>query len=217
MTDADAIRASYAHAAAFEAVFDRHFDAIHRYLSRRVGVDLADELAAEAFAVAFRKRRRYDASRADARPRLYGIATNLVSRHRRTEERELRAYARTGLAPAAGDHRDDELFTLVGDVLRSAPLPSDLRAALYRVAARIPGIHLIGEVRDTAGRGGVGVAFDDPARRRILIFDPQTAELLGEQSVLLEPGDYLDAAPGTVVGEAAYLEAGVVDSTRERP
>ena len=104
MTDADAIRASCADPAAFEAVFDRHFDAIHRYLSRRVGTDLADELAAEAFAVAFRKRRRYDASRADARPWLYGIATNLVSRHRRTEERELRAYARTGRDPAVGDH-----------------------------------------------------------------------------------------------------------------
>jgi RNA polymerase sigma-70 factor (ECF subfamily) len=104
MTDADAIHASRARAAAFEVIFDRHFGAIHAYVSRRAGPDLADELAAEAFAIAFRKRSRYDASRPDARPWLYGIAANLLARRRRTEERELRAYARTGLDPAAPDH-----------------------------------------------------------------------------------------------------------------
>jgi hypothetical protein len=36
----------------------------------------------------------YDSSRADARPWLYGIATNLLREHRRTEDRRLRAYAR---------------------------------------------------------------------------------------------------------------------------
>ena len=103
MTDADAILASHTRADAFEAVFARHFDAIHRYMARRVGADLADELAAEVFAVAFRKRGRYDASRADARPWLYGIGANLLSRHRRSEERRLRAYARTGHDLAAPD------------------------------------------------------------------------------------------------------------------
>jgi hypothetical protein len=77
----------------FELVFERHFDSIHRYLARRVGRDLADDLAAETFAVAFKSRRRYDAARADARPWLYGIASNLLRHHRRREERQLRAYA----------------------------------------------------------------------------------------------------------------------------
>jgi RNA polymerase sigma-70 factor (ECF subfamily) len=41
---------------AFELIFDRHFDAIYGYVHRRVGRDLADELAAETFTVAFERR-----------------------------------------------------------------------------------------------------------------------------------------------------------------
>jgi hypothetical protein len=61
-------------------VFDRHFDAIHRYLRRRVGKATADDLASETFAEAFEHRQRYDLRREDARPWLYGIAQNLLVR-----------------------------------------------------------------------------------------------------------------------------------------
>jgi RNA polymerase sigma-70 factor (ECF subfamily) len=97
--DSDAISASAATPADFAAIFDRHFDAIHAYLQRRIGRDLADELAAETFLIAFDKRARYDASRPDARPWLFGIATNLLHRHRRHELRQLRAYARSAADP----------------------------------------------------------------------------------------------------------------------
>jgi RNA polymerase sigma-70 factor (ECF subfamily) len=100
-TDAAAIAASLDSPAAFAVVFERHHPAVHRYLARRIGSDLADELAAETFAVAFAKRGRYDASVADVRPWLFGIATKLAHRHWRREERELRAYARTGVDAAA--------------------------------------------------------------------------------------------------------------------
>ncbi len=95
----DAISASVVTPADFAAIFDRHFDAIHAYLQRRVGRDLADELAAETFLVAFDARVRYDASRPDARPWLFGIATNLLYRHHRHELRQLRAYARSATDP----------------------------------------------------------------------------------------------------------------------
>lgn len=85
--------------AKFAAIFDRHFDAVHAYLQRRIGRDLADELSAEAFLIAFDGRARYDLSRPDARPWLFGIATNLLHRHRRDELRELRAYARSAADP----------------------------------------------------------------------------------------------------------------------
>ena len=106
-SDAAAIAASLRDAEAFTEIFERHFHAIHRYLARRIGSDMADELAAEAFAVAFGKRDRYDQSFPDARPWLFGIATRLAQRHRRREQRELRAYARTGRDPALppGDER----------------------------------------------------------------------------------------------------------------
>jgi RNA polymerase sigma factor (sigma-70 family) len=105
-SDSAAIAASVAAPSAFGPVFERHHAVIHRYLARRLGVDLADELAAEVFAVAFAKRDHYDASFPDARPWLFGIATRLARRHARREVRELRAYARTGIDPAAPSHED---------------------------------------------------------------------------------------------------------------
>jgi len=99
-SDATAIARSLESPAAFADVFERHHPAIHRHLARRLGRDLADELAAETFAVAFAKRGRYDPAFPDARPWLYGIATRLAHRHWRREERELRAYARTGVDAA---------------------------------------------------------------------------------------------------------------------
>ncbi len=97
--DSDAISASAATPADFGAIFDRHFDAVHAYLQRRIGPDLADELAAETFLIAFDSRARYDASRPDARPWLFGIATNLLHRHHRDELRQLRAYAKSAADP----------------------------------------------------------------------------------------------------------------------
>jgi RNA polymerase sigma-70 factor (ECF subfamily) len=81
---------------AFEVLFDRHFGAVHRYLHRRAGRDLADELAAETFALAFERRATCRASDS-VLPWLYGIATNLLRRRRRVERRQLDAYARSGV------------------------------------------------------------------------------------------------------------------------
>jgi RNA polymerase sigma-70 factor (ECF subfamily) len=80
----------------FALLFDRHAPAIHSYVARRLGPDAADDLTAEVFLIAFQRRRAYDSAYADARPWLYGIATNLVGRRRRDEVRLLRAIARSG-------------------------------------------------------------------------------------------------------------------------
>lgn len=92
--DGDVIVSSFERPECFEAVFDRHATTIYRYLRRRVGEALAEELTAETFARAFRGRRRFDCRGESALPWLYGIAANLLRMHRRTEERRLRAYAR---------------------------------------------------------------------------------------------------------------------------
>jgi RNA polymerase sigma factor (sigma-70 family) len=97
--DSDAISASTGAPAGFATIFDRHFDAVHGYLQRRVGPDLADELAAQTFLVAFDGRGGYDPDQPDARPWLFGIATNLLRRHHRDEVRQFRAYARSALDP----------------------------------------------------------------------------------------------------------------------
>ncbi|MGW4796500.1 hypothetical protein ACWEPC_29175 [Nonomuraea sp. NPDC004297] len=61
-------------------LFDAHFAEIHRYIARRLSADVADDLAADVFVVAVGGG--YDPSVGAARRRLYGIATNLVARHR---------------------------------------------------------------------------------------------------------------------------------------
>ncbi len=129
-TDAAAIRRSLAEPEAFTVVFDRHFEVVHGYVQRRVGRDLADEVAAETFTRAFDRRRRYDLGHADARPWLLGIAANVLRRHWRTERRRIAAYDRAAdngsavahapsgiaaeLASALGDlsHRDREALLL---------------------------------------------------------------------------------------------------------
>lgn len=99
ITDSAAVTDSLQNPASFAVVFDHHFEEIHAYLQRRVGRELADELAAQTFLVGFDKRARYDPDQPDARPWLFGIATNLLRRHLRQESRRLRAYARTGVDP----------------------------------------------------------------------------------------------------------------------
>jgi RNA polymerase sigma factor (sigma-70 family) len=94
VSDAELIKLSLVDPRSFEVLFDRHFRAIFRFLQGRVGLQLAEDLASETFVVAFRRRRSYDLSREDARPWLYGIATNLLREYRRAEDRRLRAYAR---------------------------------------------------------------------------------------------------------------------------
>ncbi|MFI6812230.1 RNA polymerase sigma factor [Nonomuraea sp. NPDC050328] len=95
--DARLIEQSLAEPERFAGLFDRYAEEIHRYAARRLGpenVSAADDVTAETFLAAFRKRGRYDLARPDARPWLYGIAANLIGKHRRTELRRLRALAR---------------------------------------------------------------------------------------------------------------------------
>ncbi|MFD0901566.1 RNA polymerase sigma factor [Actinomadura sediminis] len=99
LADADVIRLSLDDPERFAELFDRHHRRIHHYAARRLGVHAADDIVGETFLVAFRRRATYDLSQPLARPWLYGIATTLVARHRRAEERHYRALRRTGTDP----------------------------------------------------------------------------------------------------------------------
>jgi RNA polymerase sigma factor (sigma-70 family) len=98
--DAAIIERSAGDPEAFAILYDRHAAALHRYVARRLGEGVADDIVADTFLSAFRKRDRFDPSASsDARPWLYGIAANLIGKHTRSEVRMLRAYARTGADP----------------------------------------------------------------------------------------------------------------------
>jgi RNA polymerase sigma-70 factor (ECF subfamily) len=115
-TDADVIAGSRDDPREFAALYDRHAGILFRFLVRRVGRDTGDELLGETFRIAFERRGTFDLDRPNARPWLYGIATNLVGKHRRHEARRLAATARLALdGRAAGpadpfaDRVDDRL------------------------------------------------------------------------------------------------------------
>ncbi|MEV6237240.1 RNA polymerase sigma factor [Lentzea sp. NPDC051838] len=81
----------------FAELFDEHAQPLHRYLARRVGVDVADDLVSETFLTAMKGQRTYDPERGSVVGWLYGIATNLLRGHAKREVRLLRTAERYGV------------------------------------------------------------------------------------------------------------------------
>jgi RNA polymerase sigma-70 factor (ECF subfamily) len=127
--DAAVIRRSRDEPEYFAVLFRRYAPEVQRYVRRRIGADAADDVVAETFLVAFRQRDGYEPERHNARPWLYGIATNLIGRHRRTEIRQYRVLARTGRDPVT------EPFT---DLVDAAVSAEGLRGELAAALARLP-------------------------------------------------------------------------------
>jgi RNA polymerase sigma factor (sigma-70 family) len=96
------IAASLERPEVFGLLFERHARELHRFLSRRLG-GAADDLLGELFVTAFEHRGRYCAVLSDARPWLYGIASNLVRRHHRAELTHYRALSRIPLTVVTPD------------------------------------------------------------------------------------------------------------------
>ena len=114
----------------FAVLFDRHAPHIHRYLARRTGRQVAGDLVAETFLAAFAKRDRYDPGHADARPWLYGIATNLVNQHHRDEVRQYRIRQAATAEPEVPGHADRVAADVTAQAMRAL-----LDAALAALAA----------------------------------------------------------------------------------
>jgi RNA polymerase sigma factor (sigma-70 family) len=113
----------------FAAIFDRHADAILRYASARLGPEHAEDVTAETFLAAFRRRGHYDTSRPDARPWLYGIAVRQIGRHRRAEATRWRVLE---AVPA------DVLIDDFGDRSAERVTAEQLRPKLVSVLAKLP-------------------------------------------------------------------------------
>jgi RNA polymerase sigma factor (sigma-70 family) len=130
-SDARLIELSRREPERFAEVFDRYHAEIHGYVSRRLGPSLADDVASETFLIAFSRRQRYDVAQADARPWLYGIASNLIARHRRAEARHYRALARA----VVDDRFDGDTAGLAGR-LDAKTMRGRLAAALVEIRDR---------------------------------------------------------------------------------
>ncbi|MCX4481892.1 CU044_5270 family protein [Streptomyces cellulosae] len=110
---------------------------------------------------------------------------------------------------------DQEAFVTIGDLLRSGVTPPDTAASLYRAAALIPGVDIVPDVVDAAGRKGIAVARIHEGERTEWIFDESTARLLGERTVLVEDNAWGKA--GTVVTSVAITNSGIVDDAGQVP
>ena len=109
-------------------LFERHVDAIHRFVSRMRASDsdAIDDLVQVTFLRAFQSAVRFHGR--SARSWLYGIAVNVVREHARKEIRRKRAMSVVAEdLPRTTQVRDAHLLARLPDAI--AALPHELRAA----------------------------------------------------------------------------------------
>jgi len=127
----------------------------------------------------------------------------------------VRAYAKTKDPPLAS-MMFDQLTELASEPWASPAL----RAAAYRVLARIEGVQLAGKMRDPLGRRGVAllapVGYTDQIRTRLII-DPRRGDVLATETLLVHRVGWIDAAPGAVIGEVVYVRSGWANQPGRRP
>jgi hypothetical protein len=112
---------------------------------------------------------------------------------------------------ATGAIRDQALVTGIHDILIEPMVPARLQAGVFRLAATIPGIHIVGPTHDTLGRAAVTVGFVERLHhvRAEFLFDPVSYALLDYRvTALTSFGRYIPA--GTVLEETAFIRAGLV-------
>jgi hypothetical protein len=133
-----------------------------------------------------------------------------------------------------GNPPDVQAFRTVGDTVRESYVPPAAMAAIFKAAARIPGVKVIGTVVDLAGRKGIAVGQTYGGARDELIFDRATYRLLGERTIVdhdtsfQPPGgkaavkptvgpSLADGKDGTVLYSAAVLRVAVTDRAGQPP
>jgi hypothetical protein len=121
-------------------------------------------------------------------------------------ERLVRAYARTKDPPV-----ESAMFNELEELLTTPYSSRRVRAAAYRVLARMSGIALHGRLRDPAGRAATAIdvraGYSGAVRYRIFV-DPATGAVLASETLLARPNDEIAGKPGAVVGETVYLRSG---------
>ncbi|HEX8518621.1 MAG TPA: hypothetical protein VF667_03420, partial [Pseudonocardia sp.] len=69
------------------------------------------------------------------------------------------------------------------DFLKTGAAPPDLRAALYRALAKVPGLAVTDGAAEVDGRRGTALGITDPDGNRLeMIVDPRTGAFLGTRT-----------------------------------
>ena len=132
-SDAALLKASRHDPAAFRTFYDRWAHEIMTYCYRRTwDPEVATDLTAETFAIAFEKRGRFRERGRPAGAWLYGIASRELKRFRRRSLTELRAVRRLGVRLP---EMDDESIARIEELIDLAPLRRALGSALVEMSA----------------------------------------------------------------------------------
>lgn len=177
----------------FAAIFDRHYPEIHRFASRRLGPAHADDIAAEVFVRAFRGREGFDRSQDSARPWLYGIASNLIRMHSRSERRMLRAFAKTGVDPL------EDFAPAAAERASAVAQRQHLIAVVAALSARDRELLLLNAWGELSSREiGLAVGMPDATvRTRLARMKKKLAAAMSDQENLAEPiaGELAEETP----------------------
>ena len=97
---------------------------------------------------------------------------------------------------------NDDPPTEIGDMIRETIMPPALAAALYRLAATLPGATLVPHATNVAGRTGIGIMWTSKTAKQVYknewIFDKTTLRFIGEKTY--------DPGTGRLTGESAIIQ-----------
>jgi RNA polymerase sigma-70 factor (ECF subfamily) len=166
-----------------QALFEEHYDDIASYLTRRL-VDraTAEDIAQTTFLEAYDRQATFDPRRGTPRGWLFGIASNLMRRHFRTERRRLEAYARAASRQVSPPDGWDELYNRV-DADASAGAIASALATLSLRDYEVVSLHCWAELSHDEIATALGIPTGtvksrlNRARRRLrTALDPQISE-----------------------------------------
>ncbi|MGK5741248.1 CU044_5270 family protein [Micromonospora sp. URMC 103] len=106
-------------------------------------------------------------------------------------------YLKQNLGGEPGD--PNAMGKTVHDLIAEKYLRPPARAALFQAAVKIPGLRAVPDVKDGAGRPGIGINWSSEGKDGVLVFDRDTYAFLGTADT------------------SATLEVAVVDEAGQRP
>jgi hypothetical protein len=112
-----------------------------------------------------------------------------------------------------------QMLQLIEEILANPLASTELRGAVYEIAAGLEGVEIREHVADPVGRPATAIALCSPAipARYEVFFDPATSDTLGTRETDSAACDGAGSQQSGLTSYGVYLEQGTVDSTHERP
>lgn len=110
---------------------------------------------------------------------------------------------------------DFELFVEIGRLLGETQALPDARISLFQLAAKLPDTQDLGATPDHSGREGIGIGYTSDGVQHQIVFDRDTALVLGEQTVGVDGGSPSTISPSDEAPPGSwtvYSDSGLVES-----